>query len=406
AAETCPALQIKVPAKFDETSKHDAVIPRIVDYGDTNLDAFFDKLARVARGTPGATLRIATYGDSNWTNDRTAGEIRRRLQTMFGDAGHGWVAFGDPWGWYHHQNLRHGLTGRWTTWNLATKESYDGLYGFAGISAESSQAGATVWVETAKTGDPVGTTVASFELYYLARPKGGSFEVLIDGAAKQIVDTTAAAPELKVIRYPVSDGAHKLAVKVKQGAVRLFGVVLERPVVGVVVDGIGVNALSAKTMTRMNQASWAAGLTRRNYDLVVETTGTNMWAAQAHAGLMAGFVKLWRSALPKASLLLWSPPDFIPTGRTGSEPRMKQVTLEKRDIARTNAIAFWDQYELLGGWGSMPKWHRERFVEPDGVHYGPRMNTYVGERFVFTILDELARRLGKNPRLGCGTLAR
>ena len=36
---------------------------------------------------------------------------------------------------------------------------------FAGVSAESWQPGATVWVETAKAGEPVGTSVSAFELH-------------------------------------------------------------------------------------------------------------------------------------------------------------------------------------------------------------------------------------------------
>src|SRR4051812_36424330 len=105
-ADTCPALRVPTrPAKFESVSSPDAAVPTIVDFGDHSMDAFFEKLARVARGGRGTVLRIGTYGDSNWTNDRTAGEIRRRLQLAFGDAGHGFVAFGDPWGWYHHQNI-------------------------------------------------------------------------------------------------------------------------------------------------------------------------------------------------------------------------------------------------------------------------------------------------------------
>ncbi len=401
APATCSELHVELPGKLDHRSNHDAPIPDIIDFGDHSLDAFFEKLARVARHVPGETLRIGMYGDSNWTNDRTAGEIRRRLQSLYGDSGHGWVAFGEPWGWYHHQNLRHGVTGKWTPWNLSTLENQDRLYGFAGITAESTQVGATAWVETAKPGDPVGTAVTKFDLYYLARPSGGAFEVFVDGESKETVTSEAAAPEMKFLRYDVPDGAHRLTVKVKSGRVRLFGVTLERDAEGVVVDGLGVSALNALNILRMNTTLLSAGLARRNYDLLIETTGTNMWSPSNHPIWMARLIALWRAALPSASILIWSPPDFVSHGLETSEPRMRSCTREKRAIAEANKIGFWNQYEALGGYGSMPKWRKDMWSEPDGVHLGPRMNQYLGERFVYAIRKELARRVALNPKLGC-----
>ena len=403
-ADECAKLE--VPATLDLRSSHDAKLPDIVDYGETQLDGFYTKLAQVARTKKG-TLRVGIYGDSNWTNDRTAGEIRRRLQLAYGDAGHGFVAFGIPWGWYHHQHLQHGTTGKWDVWNIATMEVRDKLYGFAGITAESSQAGATAWVETAKAGEPVGTRVSMIEVWYLARPKGGTFEVVIDTDSKAKVDTEAAVAELKVLTYRVPDGAHRLTLKVTKGRVRLFGAVFERDQPGVIVDGIGINALSAATMTRMDPANQSAGLTRRNYDLLIDATGTNMvsprepWAAQAHAKLIVKHVEQWRVALPKASILLWSAPDFISRGTTRSTPRMKQNSRERIQGAKDVKVAFWDQYEMLGGYGSMPKWHKDRWDTPDGVHMGPMLSAYIGERFVYTVLSDLAKRVDKAPKLGC-----
>ncbi len=403
AAETCPALHVTVPAKLDLTSKKDAPIPDVTDFG-TSLDSFYVKLAQVARGTPGVKLRIGTYGDSNWTNDKTAGEIRRRLQLAFGDAGHGFIAFGRPWGWYYHQNVQHGTTGRWSAWNPTAMPIGDGMYGFAGVSTESSQAGATAWVETAKSGEPVGTAVGSFELHYLARPKGGTFEVLVDGESKETIDTANATNEMKFARYAVKDGAHRLTVKVVKGGVRLFGVALERDVTGIVVDGIGMNALNPLVMKRFDQAQLSAGLTRRGYDLLIETTGTNVWSPYDHKTLMPDLIAQFRAALPHASLMLWSPPDFVRMTKTEkpiSEPFMKMMAVEKKKMAEAAKIGWWDQYEALGGYGSAPRWTAGYWYEGDGVHMGPKINAYVGERFVHAVLAELARRIEKDPRLGC-----
>jgi hypothetical protein len=400
-ADKCEPLRVTVPAKFDLKTQFDVAVPEPVDFGDATLDRFFEQLARVARGTPGAVVRIGAYGDSNWTNDRVSGEIRRRLQKAFGDAGHGWVSFGIAWGWYHHQNHQHGTTGKWDVWNPTQNFKMDSLYGFAGTSAESSQVGATAWVETAKAGEPVGTSVSAMELSYLAQPKGGSFEVLVDDESKEVVETDAAKPEMKFLRYKVKDGPHKLVVKVKKGRVRLYGVAFERDVTGVIVDGIGINGLSAITWQRFNEASLIAGLARRNYDLIFEQTGTNMWSPQKHLPLLTKVIEQWRTAAPKASLMLWSPADFMHPDTNKSEPRMLQATKEKHEISKANKIAYWDQYGAMGGWGSAVKFHKIGWDSPDGVHFGPNLSAYIGERFVYALLRELAKRADKDPKLGC-----
>jgi hypothetical protein len=402
-ADKCGPLTLTIPEKFELTSRYDVKVPAIVDYGDKQLDPFFEKLAKVARGQP-VLLRIGTYGDSNWTNDKTAGEIRRRLQKAFGDGGHGFVGFGIPWGWYHHQNIQHGVTGKWNAWNPTAMPIKDEMYSFAGMSAESSQVGATAWVETAKAGDPVGTSVASFEVSYLARPKGGSFEVLIDGEVKDTIESEATAAEVKYLKYKVTDGSHKLVIKVKKGSVRLFGVALERDK-GVVLDGIGVNALNPLRMTKFDRAQLADGLTKRGYDLLIETTGTNVWSPLDHKTVMPELMQLFQKALPHAAFMLWSAPDFVKMNREGqepiSEPAMRFMAVSKKQMAETYKIGWWDQFEALGGYGSAPKWTKARFYEGDGIHIGPRMNAYIGERFVHALLKELAKRLEKDPNLGC-----
>ena len=247
----------------------------------------------------------------------------------------------------------------------------------------------------------MGAAVSAIEVWYLAQPRGGSFEVLIDGESKEIVSSESAAAEMKFLSYKVPDGKHRLTIKVKKGRVRLFGATFERDVPGVIVDGIGINALSAATMTRMDPANQSAGLARRNYDLLIDATGTNMWAAQAHAKLMVRHVTQWKQALPKASLMFWSAPDFISEGTTNSTPRMKQNAQERLQGATDAKVAFWDQYKMLGGYGSMPKWHKLRWDTPDGVHMGPQLSAYIGERFVHTLLGELAKRVDKSAKLGC-----
>jgi hypothetical protein len=394
----CPTLDVNVPA-LAVTSRHDAALQDIVDFG-SGMDPFFAKLARLARGEPGVTVRIGVYGDSNLANDRTLGYLRRLLQPMWGDGGHGWVAFGLPWVWYKHMDVQHGTTGNWTSYNLSSSHAPDYFYGFGGTAAESTEPGATAWVATARAGAPVGTAVSSFILYYMARPKGGTFEVGVDGTAKETIDTVADEPTLMSKRYDVDDGAHKLTVTVKKGRVRVFGVALERGS-GLVVDSLGIASLNPWLLGTMDKKMAGAGLADRSYDLLLETSGSNMCASK----YLPGLLDIWHDALPHTGILLWSPPDAAMPPDWHSEPLMKRCQGEKQAVAKTGSIAFWDLYAALGGAGSMPRWLSESrsasWCEPDGLHLGPMLNKYIAERFGHAILAELDKRVRADARLGC-----
>jgi hypothetical protein len=133
-----------------------------------------------------------------------------------------------------------------------------------------------------------------------------------------------------------------------------------------------------------------------------------VWSPFDHKTLMPDLIAQFRAALPNASLMLWSPPDFVrmkqPEGsKPISEPHMKMMAIEKRKMAEAAKIGWWDQYEALGGHGSAPRWTAGYWYEPDGIHMGPKINAYVGERFVHALLAELARRADKKPKLGCAS---
>ena len=120
---------------------------------------------------------------------------------------------------------------------------------------------------------------------------------------------------------------------------------------------------------------------------------------------MPELMQLFKQALPSAAFMLWSAPDFVKMNREGqdliSEPAMRFMASAKKQMAETFKIGWWDQFAALGGGGSAPKWTKSRFYEADGIHIGPRMNAYIGERFVHALLKELAKRVEKDPKLGC-----
>lgn len=412
APDSCAPLRLD-PAPEPTTIGGDAALPSLEDPGGKAMDAFFERWAAVARGTAKDHLRIAVYGDSNGTRDFTTGEMRRLLQGRWGDAGHGFLALAKPWNWYLHQQVRHDFVkDSWDAFTVTTHPTLDlydkeitGYYGHGLIVAESKGPGAVTWVATADDG-PVGRAISRVEVAYLRRPQAGTFDVRVDGKVASHVDTRGDEVGVGFERLDVPDGPHKVEfVSTSVRKVRLLGASLERAGDGVrpsvVVDSLGVGSLNCLTMLRDHPITNAATLGRRGYALVVFHVGSNTFTPKEVAPCMRKLIERHRAALPGASLLVMSPPDFL---ESRAPPRTTAWLLaavkEQREIAKEAGVAFFDFHAAMGGDGSMARLH-EADMAGDWVHFNAKGGAYMGGRVVRALFDGFARWLESHPRAGC-----
>ncbi len=374
--------------------------PRVrIDRPET-LDGFYARLATLARGRASDHVRIAVFGDSNLTMDLTSGRLRRALQLRFGDGGHGFVALAKPWSHYRHMDVRHDVLEGWRAYAITTSPTGDGLYGIGGIAVENQWQGARTYVETAEAGAPVGTSAERFFVYSLGRPRGGLFDVRVDGAVAARVDTRAAKPGLLETEVESAPGAHRLEiVSASPHVVRVFGAALETRAAGIVVDSFGVGALNTKTMAKPNPELYRAMLQARRYDLLVHMTGANdVFTMDAVPEALAKIVATQREALPEASILLVTPAD---RGLRESFRPTLRVVEQRRALAAEAGLALWDQFEAMGGEGSMARFVAEGMAFGDAVHFNERGGTFVGDRLADALLAGFADYLAAHPDAGC-----
>ncbi len=364
------------------------------------LDGFYRALARLSRGGADDHVRIAVFGDSNLTMDFTSGRLRRALQLRFGDGGHGFVALGKPWSHYRHMDVVHDVIDGWKAYAITTSPTGDGLYGISGIAVENQWQGARTFVATAGRGAPVGTSAERFVVYSLARPRGGFFDVEIDGKLVTRVDTRAAEPRLLETKLEAEAGPHKLQVKSSSPhVVRLFGAALETHRPGIVVDAFGVGSLNTKTMAKPNPELAREMLRARGYHLLIHLTGANdVFTMDAVPEALGKILTIQREALPEASILLVTPADrgfkktFGPTLR---------VVAQRRELAANEGVALWDQFQAMGGQGAMRRFVEEGLAFPDAVHFTEKGGAFVGERLSEALLEGYAAYLEAHPEAGC-----
>ena len=311
-------------------------------------------------------VRLTFFGASHTQGDFLTGRIRRVLQTKYGDVGHGFVfpaAINDG---YRAQDVNLCRSDHWFADYVGKKDGRDdGLYGLGGASVSSGDPGQFGWIETTRT-NAQGRKAASYDLFTLGQVTGGSLAVRIDDAAPISVATRSDRPQLLHHRFEVPDGPHRFEVRpVGDGEVRLFGVSVERPGPGVIVDAIGIRGKTANTWLQWDRQMAADGLATLAPDLVALAYGANEgndlgYTMEQYEKDLKGVLRELRKALPDTACVLIGPSDRgvkIDEQTFGVWDRTRPIADVQRAVAPQFGCAFWDWQAAMGGPGSMVGWY-------------------------------------------------
>ena len=356
-----------------------------------NLERFFEALTELKNGKR-KKVRVAMYGGSNHTIDWAASSLRNIWGKLFGFGGHGFVAAGQPWARYQHQEINVKSSKKdWVVKAMTIPKYEKPYYGHAGILGIGTAKDGFVNFYPQKKGHIMNRGFSQIQVHYLCQPDGGSFNVYVDKKRLGTITTSCKKRRLKTEQFKVKLGEHEVKLKVVKPNVLVFGVVFENDEPGIVVDGLGIKLLALNYMDNMDSAQFKAGLKARNYDLVIFHTGTNMWAPKKHFDWAKSVFDHVKQALGNdVSILVLSPPDFVKRkkGKTlQAEPRMFACAREKRQITLDNKVAFWDFYEAMGGLGSVFQWRKQKLVTKNHVHYTAEFHDLMMHKFTNSLLE-------------------
>ena len=351
------------------------------------LKRFYEALAKVDAGQSHDDVTILHFGDSHTAADYETGPLRRALQARFGDGGRGFVAIGEPWKHYVQEGLRNGSTHDWVPERAHPvkggkgKLVGDGLYGLGGVAIHTDRAGARAWGEYSAKASRV-------EIAYLAQPRGGSFDVYLDGARAGHVSTRGVANASAWRAFSAADGPHRIEIVASgDGDVRVFGTVLDRDQVGVTYDALGINGARVTNALTWDESHMAEQIRHRDPDLVVLAYGTNESGdtdvpIDTYERQLVDLLGRVARAAPSAACLLLGPPDRAVRagGGWGTVPRLLDVVATQRRVAHAAGCAFYDQLEAMGGPGTIAQWAEESQprAQRDRVHLTREGYTQLG----------------------------
>jgi len=358
----------------------------------TELDGFFERLARADAGIEGSVVRVMHWGDSAIGIDGIPGAIRRRMQNRFGDAGHGFHLMAPPNTSYRHREVDFSHNDAWKKCFIIHKCRSDGHYGLGGTTYSSWGGGQSNFAPHAERSSG---KVSRFELFYAGQPEGGHLRVQVDDGDKIILETAADALEDRFWAVDVPDGPHELSVRaVGEGQVRLYGVAMERPGPGIVWDSAALVGAFTNRMMELDEEHLANQMKRRGTDLVVFTFGGNDMIRKVKMSTYAdeyrAVIARVKKAKPDAACLVMAPLDH--GERQGAQilsrdvvPRMVQA---QRKAAEDSGCAFFDTFTAMGGKGSAGRWYKRkpRLMSGDLGHATASGHQVIGELFYRAVL--------------------
>ncbi|MGH7293366.1 MAG: GDSL-type esterase/lipase family protein, partial [Polyangiaceae bacterium] len=286
-----------------------------------------------------------------------------------------------------------------------TFSGIDGCYGLLGVGIEASSSRARAWTD-------VLAHASRIELDYGQSPRGGSFDVFIDGARAGRVSTRAPVSGSGWFPFDVADAPHNVEVRaVGDGEVRVFGMTLDRPEAGVIVDTLGINGAQIFTTLRWNEAHFSEQLRHAAPDLVVLAYGTNEalepgLTDEVYERKLVDFLGRIARAAPASSCLLLGPPDLARHTKGHDDwktwPRVREIAAVQRRVAAAAGCGFFDQQEAMGGPGAIVAWatEPESRAQGDRVHltrggYAFMANAFAGD--LLRAYDEWRAEAGLPP---------
>jgi len=368
----------------------------VEDPSGVALESFGRALLHARAGKGQA--RVVVLGASHTAADYWTGHLRRAFQRRYGDGGPGLLLPGRPWKGARHDALELAASDGWKTLRSSREDpATDGLWGITGAAVASSGEGQFVRIG-AREGPPPRTRFDRVEVWFLAQPAGGTFEVRL--GSRVLAEVPTGSPEVHARRWTASGVRDRgpLEVRVRgDGEVRLLGVALDRDQPGVTVDALGVPGARLQDLLHAREDLLRETLAWRRPDLLVLAFGTNeaydpdldlaAYAAALHDG-----IRRLRSFVPQASCLILGPgalpkaPD-LPGAPPGA--RRKAVTDAQRQASQDEGCAFFDTAQVMDGEEGMARWVDASLASRDRIHLTEAGYRVLGEVLYRGLLEAL-----------------
>ena len=331
---------------------------------------FYAKLLQ-QRTRGGQKINIVHIGDSHILGNFLTKEVRKRMQSAFGDAGRG-VIF--PYKLINSngpQDYLVSTTARWTGANCVRDLDEVTDYGISGFSAVSTNANGAITFRLRDTTAETTSMFTKVTVFFRNNQKSPEIGV-VDETSHQTAVMIMEDDYSKSFYFdrPVAECTIKALKNDGKKTLWLDGISIDNERAGVIYHSIGVNGAKFSDFARSKY--FARQLREITPDLVILSFGTNEAQAPNNPGLLKRQMDELTSQIltqwPHTCILFTTPADSYLKGK-GPNPYIPEVCATIRDYAQKNKFALWDLFKITGGENSSEDWKSRGLMSNDSVHY-------------------------------------
>ncbi len=151
---------------------------------------------------------------------------------------------------------------------------------------------------------------------------------------------------------------------------------MERDGPGVVLDALGIQGARIRFLDKQDDEHFKNELQWRDPNLLIYQFGANesgdgyAYPMDKYLKTMKAVIAQGQEALPDSSCLIIGAMDRarVEEGLTTSMKIIQLIVEEQRRAAEQLGCAYFDTYNAMGGWGSMPSWVRRGLAQADMTH--------------------------------------
>ena len=335
---------------------------------DSDLTFFFPLFDALAQSRS-RLVHVMHYGDSQIEADRITSVLRSHLQSQFGGSGPGLIPLQQP------------IPARSVAQSLS--DSIDMRYagGIMGARASHNRYGAMAQVAQLRTG------ADTLRLSVSPREVGGFKRVTVFARGDSLLSVSISGERHYFTKSMSSEewttATPRSLSAMFSGRGEVYGVAIDGGY-GVSVSNVPMRGSDGLFISRLDAAIASSMLRALNTSLVILEFGGNALPVinkeadvyRYCRGFALQIAAVRRMLPPSARILVIGPADMSvkQDGVLQTHPMLPYLVEQMRRASNEAGAAFWDMYQVMGGYNSMLAWvdHKPAWAAPDYIHFTVR----------------------------------
>lgn len=337
-----------------------------------HFSSFFVRLTNCGQNK----VRILHYGDSQIEGDRITGYLRNLMQKRFGGSGPGLQPAIPPIA--KSSAIVHTASANWHQHSIYNKKDTsvrDSRFGIMGYLARFNTPSA--WIEFAESGRAY-RSVRNFtqcNIFYGEASSNFTVKGYVNSNLKWFEDIEPTT-DTKQLRWTFDEVPKQFRIEIEaEQSPDIYAITLDSPT-GVAVDNLPFRGSRGTEFVKLDLAQMKQMGRYLPVGLIIYEFGVNAVAFNSRSYSyyeenLRKQLRYLKKVWPKADILIVGVSDMSEKGANGyvTRPSVKKVIEAQRNAAFAEGCAFWNLYEAMGGYNSMPVWVNNHMAQKDYTHF-------------------------------------